>query len=121
MVRIFTFVFCTLAIPTLLVWGYSLWNRGGRKELPHWRNGMGLAAITLIFAGWSIQLLGLVLSLSRINSQGFQNFGWYWGYIEIYTLLLAPLLALAWKGPPRLQIFAAGVFLYLLAASSVYA
>jgi hypothetical protein len=42
------------------------------------------------------------------------------GHIEIYTLPLAPLLALGWKGIPRLQIFGAGIFAWVLTASFVY-
>src|SRR5258708_40295635 len=95
--RLFTSALCGLAIPTLLVWAYSHWVKGNRRELPHWRNGMGLASITLIFAGWSIQLFGLILLVGHVNWPGLQNFGWYWGHIEIY-LLPAPLLALALKG-----------------------
>ena len=77
MVRLFISVFCSLAIPTLLVWAYSLWNKSNRRELPHWRNGMGLASITIIFASWSIQLLGLALFLSHVNMQSSQNFEWF--------------------------------------------
>jgi len=46
--------------------------------------------------------------------------GWYWGQIEIYALPLAPPLSLAWKGVPRLQIFSAGIFLWLLTSSLIY-
>ena len=120
MVRLFTSLSCIFAIPTLLVWGYSLWNKGSRRELPHWRNGMGLASITLIFANWSIQVFGLALSLSRVSWHGFPNIEWYWGHIEIYLLPIAPLLAVGFKGLPRLQVFAAGILVWVLTASFVY-
>jgi hypothetical protein len=113
-------LFCILAIPTLLLWAYWLWAKGNRRELPHWRNGMELASIILAFASWSIQLSGLVLFLSRVNWNGFQNFGWYWGHVEIYVLPLAPLLALGFKGLPRLQVFTAGMLSWALTASLVY-
>jgi hypothetical protein len=120
MVRLFISVSCSFAIPILLVWGYSLWNKGTRRELPQWRNGMGLASITLIFASWSIQVFGLALFLSRISWHGFQNIDWYFGHIEIYLLPLAPLLAVGFRGLPRLQVFTAGILVWVLAASFVY-
>jgi hypothetical protein len=120
MVRLFTSLLCIFATPTLLVWGYSLWNKGSRRELPHWRNGMGLASITLIFANWSIQVLGLVLSLSRVSWHGPQNIDWYLEHIEIYVLPLAPLLAVGFKGLPRVQVFTAGILVWVLTASFVY-
>jgi hypothetical protein len=87
MVRQFISVFCSLAVPTLLVWAYSLWKKGSRRELPHWRNGMGLASVTFTFASWSIQVSGLVVFLSRINWHGFQSIDWYLMYIEFYLPL----------------------------------
>jgi hypothetical protein len=120
MVRLFTSVFCTLATPILVVWGYSLSVRESHRELPHWRNSMGLTSIILILANWSVELLGWALFLSRVNWPGFDNFGWYWWCIEIYTLPLALLLALGWKGIPRLQIFGAGIFAWVLTVSFVY-
>lgn len=41
--------------------------------------------------------------------------------IEIYLLPLAPLLALALRGVPRLQVVAAGIPVWVLAATLVYA
>ena len=113
------FVFCILAVPVLLVWACTVWTRRTRLELPHWRNGLGLASITLIFAGWSFQLLGLILFLTRVNWPGFQNFWWYWFQVQIYLFVLSPLLALALKGLPRLQVFVAGILLYLLVGSTL--
>jgi len=120
MVRLLTSVFCTLAIPILVVWGYSLWVRGSHREVPHWRNSMGLTSIILILANWSVELFGWTLFFSRVNWPGFENFGRYWGHIEIYTLPLVPLLALGWKDIPRLQIFGAGIFARVLTVSFVY-
>jgi hypothetical protein len=112
---------CSLAIPILLVWGFSLWNTRSRKELPHWRNGMGLASITFIFASWVIQVAGLAMFLSRIYWQGFQNIDSYLDYLEIYLLPLALFFAIGFKGVPRLQVFLAGILVWVLAASLVYA
>src|SRR5271168_2286980 len=117
MVRLFISVFCSFAIPTLLVWCYSLWSKGSRRKLPHWRSGMGLASITIIFASWSIQVFGLALFLSRVSWRGFQNIEWYFGHIEIYLLPLAPLLAVGFRGLPRLQVFTAGMLVWALTAS----
>jgi hypothetical protein len=121
MTRPWTFVFCSLAIPVLLVWAWALWTKRTRRELPHWRNGLGLAAITLIFAGWSFEIIGLFLFMTRVNWRGFRAFGWYWDHIEIYLFILNPLLALAWKGVPRLQVFVAGILFWVLVASTVIA
>jgi hypothetical protein len=120
MVRLFISMFCGLAIPALLVSAYSRWNNGCRRELPHWRDGVGLASVAFIFASWSIQLVGLVLLLTHINLQGSQNFAWYWMHIEIYLLPLAPLLALGFRGLPRLQVFTAGILVWVLTATFVY-
>jgi hypothetical protein len=112
---------CSLATPVLLVWGYSLWNKRSRKELPQWRNGMGLASITFIFASWVIQVAGLVMVLSRIYWQGFENIDWYVGRVEVYLLPLAPFFTIGFKGLPRLQVFTAGILVWVLEASLVYA
>jgi len=68
-----------------------------------------------------MQLFALILFFSHFDWPDFQSFGWYGGHVEIYLLPLAPLLALALKGLPRLQVFAAGILLNVLAASFVYA
>jgi hypothetical protein len=107
--------------PALLVWAYFLWNNGSRRELPHWRNGLGLASVTFIFASWSIQVFGLALFLSRINWNGYQSIEWYLGHVEIYLLPLAPLFAIGFKGHPRLQVFTAGTLAWAREASLVYA
>lgn len=119
MVRVFTSIFCSFAIPTLLIWGYSSWNKGSRRELPHWRNGIGLASITLILASWSIQVFALVVFLTR-SWYGFQSIHRYLQGVEMYLLPLAPLLAIALKGLPRLQVFTAGVLAWALATAFVY-
>ena len=121
MSRLLTSVFCSLAIPTLLVWVYIRWTRGIRRELPHWRNGVGLASITIISVGWLYEVVAWIHSLSELNLASFYSFVWYAEYIEIYFLLPAPLLALAFKGSPRLQVFTAAILLNVLAASFVYA
>jgi len=58
MAGVFPTIFCTFAIPTLLVWGYSRWNKGSRREQPHYHNGMGLASIPLTLASWPIRVFG---------------------------------------------------------------
>jgi hypothetical protein len=120
MVRLFTFVFCSLTIPILLVWSYSLWNKGSRRELPRWRNGIGLASINFIFAIWSIQVVSLILFLSRVSWLGFQNFEWYLDHIAINLFPLVLLFAaVAFKGLPRLLVFTAGILVWVLTASLV--
>jgi hypothetical protein len=82
--------------------------------------GRGLASITLIFASWSIQVLGLLLSLSRESWHSFQTIQWYLDGIDMYLVPLGPLLAIAFKGLPRLQVFTAGILVWLLAWAFVY-
>jgi hypothetical protein len=68
-----------------------------------------------------MQLFSLALLLNRVTWHGFQAFEWYWGYIEIYLLPLALMLALGFRGVARLQAFAAGILVWVLTASFVYA
>ena len=82
---------------------------------------MGLASITIIFVGWLYQVLAWIHSLSGLNLASFYAFMWYAEYIEIYFVLPAPLLALALKGLPRLQVFTAAILLHVLTASFFYA
>jgi len=120
MPRPFFSAFCSLTIPILLLCAYTLWNKRSRRELPHWRNGAGLVSIALIFVSWSIQLFDWAFFLIRINWQDYPSLDWYSGSIEIYLLPLAPLLALAFKGLPRLQVLTAGMLVWALAASLTY-
>lgn len=119
MARLIISVFCTLAVPILLVPAYSLWHKD-RHQVPHWRNGAGLASITFIVVSWSLQLFDLVRVLDRVNWQPSQNFEWYSGSIELYFLPLGPLLALAFRGLTRLQVLPAGLLVWELAASLTY-
>jgi hypothetical protein len=59
-------------------------------------------------------------SLGQQSWHGFQNIEWYFGHIEIYLLPLAPLLAVGFKGLSRLQVFTAGILVWVLTASFVY-
>jgi hypothetical protein len=81
---------------------------------------MGLASFTLISAAWSYELCAWILSWSRMNWPGFQNFAWFAAHIEIYVTVVAPPLALALKGLPRLQLFTAGILLNVLMGSFHY-
>jgi hypothetical protein len=121
MSRLLTSLFCSLAIPTLLIWAYIRWTRGIRRELPHWRNGAGLASITIISVCWLYEVLAWIHSLSGLNLTSFYAFVWYAEYIELYLILPAPWLALALKGLPRVQVLTAGILLNVLIVSFVYA
>jgi hypothetical protein len=55
-----------------------------------------------------------------MNWPGFQNFEWFAAHIEIYVTVVAPPLALALKGLPRLQLFTAGILLNVLMGSFHY-
>jgi hypothetical protein len=113
-------MFCGAAIPSLLIWACVTWQKRLRGDLPHWRNGLGLASFTLIFAAWAVEFLELILALNRVEWRGFQNFSTDWLYVQIYIVLAAPFLALALKGLPRIQVFTAGILLYVFGASLVY-
>jgi hypothetical protein len=74
----------------------------------------------MIFAGWLFQFIALIVVLTRMNSPMFQNVGWYWFHIQLYLLPVAPLLALALKGIPRVQVFTAAIILHALIAFTAY-
>ena len=107
-----------LVIPTLTALACTRWWRVTRQELPHWRNGMGLASIVIVAANWSFQVLLCTLFFIRPYSTSFHNPDWV--ALQLYSSLAAALLAMALKGSPRFQLIAAGVLMVAFVRSFIY-
>jgi len=48
-----------VGVPVLLVLAYRGWDARHRAALPHWRNGIGLTAVSLLALAWLWFALGL--------------------------------------------------------------
>ena len=64
--RISTAAFTCAATPTLVGLASVQWIKSVRRELPPWRNGMGLASMVIVCALWLFQATRwLLLSVNR--------------------------------------------------------
>jgi hypothetical protein len=115
---LFALILC-LAIPILASLAYIRWWRVTRQELPHWRNGVGLASLVIVSANWSFDVALYILPSIRPHSTSFYNPDWL--ALQLYSSLAAVLLAMALKGSPRLQTIAAGALMVAFVKLSVYA
>jgi hypothetical protein len=97
-----------VGVPVLLVFACRAWNTRHRVALPHWRNGIGLAAVSLLALAWLWFVFGLAdTSLTpRLGAM----------YLDLTVsavtcTYLATAFACAWKGRPRLEVLAACVLM----------
>jgi hypothetical protein len=97
-----------VGVPVLLVFAYRAWNMRHRVALPRWRNGIGLAAVSLLALAWIWFALGLAdTSLTpRLGAM----------YLDLTVLAvvctyLATAFACAWKGHSRLEVLAACILM----------
>ena len=100
------------ATPAFVGLAYLRWVKGTRRELPSWRNGMGLASMVIISGLWLFQTTTVVVWLLRIE----------FGLLlpAIYFWIALPL-ACALKGAPRLLMVAAWVSVQLFYGAAMYA
>jgi len=101
---------CPIVVPVFVWLAYRTWNRQFRRELPAWRNGLGLASIVVLSLNWlSALFLLLAPAEPRISSKFFS--------IELiatilYTALAAAILAIALKGAARIYLIAAALLIW---------
>lgn len=95
-----------LATPCCLFAAYRGWAKHGRRELPRWRNWIGVASMTLTSAVWL-----------WITSVGFSHFANLqinltsdaWTAADMFTSIIAVLTSLALKGRPRMAALVAAM------------
>jgi hypothetical protein len=104
-----------VAIPILVAIAYLGWNRASRRDLPHWRNGAGLASMFIIFALWLVQATRWFLLSKLQRFSGFLGPDWLEveTFLPAYYAYPALLLAFALKEIPRLQMIGAWFLLAL--------
>jgi hypothetical protein len=109
-VRVFSAVIADAGTPALVGLASVRWTKGIRRELPPWRNGMGLASIVIISAFWLFQMARwLMLSLNRELTAPYGNWREFQLFFPAFFVYPALLLACALKGSPRLLMIAAWV------------
>jgi hypothetical protein len=100
-----------VAVPALLLLSYKAWTGRCRATLPHWRNGIGLAAVSLLALAW----LWFAVNLADTFSQT-QRFGTMYVDLTVLAVIctwLAAAFASAWRGHSRLEVLAACVLMFV--------
>jgi len=96
----------TFGVPVLLVLAYRGWVLRTRPNLPQWRNGLGLTALVLAALCWTWYVLG-VCDLGLPSLPLFLDLTAF----AVLGTVVSVLLALAWRGIPRLQAIGASLLL----------
>ncbi len=108
--RISTVVIAGAATPALVGLASVRWTKGIRQEMPHWRNGMGLASIVITSAFWLFQMARwLMLSMNRDLTAPYGDLREFELFLPAFFVYPALLLACALQGTPRLLMIAAWV------------
>ena len=93
-----------VTVPVLIVLAYRAWHRGCRATLPHWRNGIGLTAVSLLVLAWLWFAIGLAdTSLTPRLGAMYLDLT----FLAVICTWLATAFASAWKGRSRLEVLAA--------------
>jgi len=99
-----------VAVPVLLFLAFRAWHARCRITLPHWRNGIGLAAVSLLVLAWLWFAIGLAdfALMPRLGAI----------YLDVTLLAvictwLAAAFASAWRGRSRLEVLAACVLMFV--------
>src|SRR5882757_3606624 len=119
MVRPFTFALCGALVPVFLAWAYFARVQQANRSIPIWRSGLGWTGFTLICANWFLQIFSILILLMHGQIRLPQQFESFRLGMQIYILPSSLLLALAWKGLPRLHVATAAIFMWALIASTV--
>lgn len=104
------------ATPCLAIFAYLAWSKHLRKELPYWRNILGMISILATFSSWLTFLGDFVLIVLR--SRTHVDFA-VWLYGEILMLVIGLPLAFALKRPARTQALLANLCMVFVLANSV--
>ena len=97
-----------VSVPVLLVLTYRTWHARHPAVLPDWRNGLGLAALSLLAMEWLWFALGLAdTSLTPRLGATYLDLT----ILAVICTYLASAFAGAWKGGSRLEALAAGILM----------
>lgn len=102
------------ATPALVGLASVRWIKSIRRELPPWRNGVGLASILIISSLWLFQATRwLLLSVNRELTALYGDWREYELFLPVFFMYPALPLACALKGASRLLMIAAWVTVQL--------
>lgn len=96
------------AIPILTVLAYINWNKCLRRELPRWRNMIGVTSIVITLFSWAyaVGVVTMIMLDYRLGS-------WATAWSDVVTAIsvCGGFAALALKGTSRIQAFVAALLL----------
>lgn len=115
-IRILIVTGTLIGVPVLLLFALRKWIISGRRELPHWRNGLGMTALLFAVSGW----LWCFLLLKGIDPNRHSLGLGLWSFETSVGVLFAPVLSLAWKRAPRYYLISSTVILILGARAFYY-
>jgi hypothetical protein len=107
-VRLAALIVALVGVPVLLVLACRAWDTRHRVALPHWRNGIGLTAVSLLALAWMWFAVGLADTplTPKLGAM----------YLDLTVLAvvctyLATAFGCAWQGRSRLGVLAACVLM----------
>jgi hypothetical protein len=119
--RVSAAVISCAATPALVGLACVRWAKGTRRELPRWRNGMGLTAIVVVSALWLFQTTRWILwSINQDLTTPYGNWREFEQFLPAFYLYAALPLACALKGASRLLMIAAWVLVQLFYGAFMY-
>jgi len=109
------------ATPALVALASFRWKKDIGRELPRWRNGMGLAAIVIISALWLFQTTRWVLwSIDRDLTTPYGSGREFEIFLPAFYFYAALPLACALKRASRLLTIAAWVLVQVFYMAFIY-
>jgi hypothetical protein len=105
-------------VPLLLVLSCRTWLKFVRISLPTWRNGLGLASISVLMVTWL--LLSSQKLLGQTKPQWFTLGNNDWPGALFTFVGMALLLAISLKGVVRTYVIAAALLLWAWVQASIY-
>lgn len=103
------------ATPCLTILAFRVWAKRLRKDLPSWRNALGLISMLATFVCW----LGYVAFFLLLGFTRVQPGSMLWLVSGVVMLCLGISSAIALKSPSRPLILLSGLLMTLLFWASV--
>jgi hypothetical protein len=119
-VRFSTAVVTCVATPALVGLASIRWTEVIRKELPAWRNGLGVTSMFIISTVWLLQSSRWILNRDLTPHGADSIWTELEWFVPAYYVLAALPLALALKGAPRIIMIAAWAMLQLYCGAFIY-
>jgi len=107
-VRLVASTLSLVGVPVLLVLAYRAWHTRHRVALPHWRNGIGLTAVSLLALAW------LWFAVSMADTSLTPRLGATYldsTILAVICTYLATAFACAWKGRSRWEVLVACILM----------